>query len=41
MRKKNKLPAEKYSADFKLEYGDSTLEIHKDSIMTKRKNNYS
>ena len=32
MRKKNKLPAEKYSVDFELEYGKSTLEIHKDSI---------
>ena len=32
MRKKNKLPAEKYSVDFQLEYGKSTLEIHKDSI---------
>ena len=32
LRKKNKLPADKYSVDFKLEYGDSTLEIHKDSI---------
>ncbi len=32
MRKKNKLPAEKYSVDFKLEYGDATLEVHKDSI---------
>ena len=32
MRKKNKLPAEKYSVDFKLEYGNATLEIHKDSI---------
>ena len=32
MRKKNKLPAEKYSIDFKLEYGNSTLEMHKDSI---------
>ena len=37
MRKKNKLPAETYSADFKLEYGDSTLEIHKDSIRPKEK----
>ena len=37
MRKKNKLPAEKYSVDFKLEYGDSTLEIHKDSIGPKEK----
>ena len=34
MRKKNKLPAEKYSVDFELEYGKSTLEIHKDSIKT-------
>jgi len=32
MRKKNKLPSEKHSVDFKLEYGTSTLEIHKDSI---------
>ena len=32
LRKKNKLPAEKYSVDFKLEYGKGTLEIHKDSI---------
>ena len=32
MRKKNKLPAEKYSEDFELEYGKATLEIHKDSI---------
>ncbi len=32
MRKKNKLPAEKHSVDFELEYGKSTLEIHKDSI---------
>jgi len=37
MRKKNKLPAEKYSVDFKLEYGNSTLEIHKDSINPKEK----
>ena len=37
MRKKGKLPAEKYSVDFKLEYGNSTLEIHKDSINTKEK----
>ena len=37
MRKKNKLPAEKYSVDFKLEYGDATLEIHKDSIEPKEK----
>ena len=32
MRKKNKLPAEKYSEEFELEYGKATLEIHKDSI---------
>ncbi len=32
MRKKNKLPAEKYSIDFELEYGNATLEMHKDSI---------
>ena len=37
MRKKNKLPAERYSVDFKLEYGDATLEIHKDSIDKKEK----
>ena len=37
MRKKNKLPAEKFSVDFKLEYGDATLEIHKDSIDPKEK----
>ena len=32
LRKKNKLPAETYSVDFKLEYGTATIEIHKDSI---------
>ena len=37
MRKKNKLPAEKYSVDFELEYGKATLEIHKDSIQPKEK----
>ena len=37
MRKKNKLPAEKYSEDFELEYGKATLEIHKDSINAKEK----
>jgi len=31
-RKKNKLPAETYSIDFKLEYGTATMEVHKDSI---------
>ena len=37
MRKENKLPAEKYSVNFKLEYGNATLEIHKDSIGPKEK----
>ncbi len=37
MRKKNKLPAEKYSQEFVLEYGKATLEIHKDSIKSKEK----
>jgi adenine phosphoribosyltransferase len=37
LRKKNKLPAEKYSVDFKLEYGEATLEVHKDSISSKEK----
>ena len=32
MRKKNKLPAEKHSVDFELEYGKATIEVHKDSI---------
>ena len=32
LRKKNKLPAETYSVDFTLEYGDATIEVHKDSI---------
>ena len=32
LRKKNKLPADTYSVDFKLEYGDATMEVHKDSI---------
>ena len=37
MRKKNKLPADKYSVDFELEYGKATLEIHKDSISENEK----
>ena len=37
LRKKNKLPAEKYSVDFELEYGSAVLEIHKDSIGPKEK----
>ena len=32
LRKKGKLPAERYSQDFELEYGKATIEIHKDSI---------
>ena len=32
LRKKNKLPAERHSIDFQLEYGDATIEVHKDSI---------
>ena len=32
LKKKNKLPAERHSVDFKLEYGEATIEIHKDSI---------
>ena len=32
LRKKNKLPAERHSVDFKLEYGEATIEVHKDSI---------
>ena len=32
LRKKDKLPAERYSVDFKLEYGDATIEVHKNSI---------
>ena len=37
LRKKDKLPAEKYSVNFELEYGEATLEIHKDSINPKEK----
>ena len=37
LRKKNKLPAERYSIDFELEYGSATLEIHKDSVSPKEK----
>jgi len=37
MRKKDKLPAERYSQEFELEYGKATLEIHKDSIKSKEK----
>jgi len=37
MRKKNKLPADKFSQEFELEYGKATLEVHKDSIQPKEK----
>ena len=37
MRKKDKLPAERYSQEFELEYGKATIEIHKDSIQPKEK----
>ena len=32
LRKKNKLPGEVHSIDFKLEYGTATMEVHKDSV---------
>ena len=37
LRKKNKLPAERHSVDFKLEYGEATIAVHKDSIKEKEK----
>ena len=37
LRKKNKLPADVHSIDFKLEYGTATIEVHKDSINSKDK----
>ena len=37
LRKKNKLPADKYSVDFELEYGNATIEVHKDSISKNEK----
>ncbi len=37
LRKKNKLPAERYSVDFELEYGKATIEVHKDSIQKKER----
>ena len=37
LRKKNKLPAERYSVDFELEYGTATIEMHKDSVSQKEK----
>jgi len=32
LRKKNKLPADRFSVDFELEYGTATIEMHKDSV---------
>ena len=32
LRKKNKLPAETHSVDFQLEYGQATMEVHRDSV---------
>ena len=32
MRKKGKLPADTFSQEFVLEYGNATIEVHKDSI---------
>ena len=37
LRKKNKLPAERFSVDFELEYGTATIEMHKDSIIKMKK----
>ena len=37
LRKKNKLPAETYSVDFELEYGEATIEVHKDSVSKNEK----
>ena len=37
LRKKNKLPADTHSIDFKLEYGEATIEVHKDSILKNEK----
>ena len=37
LRKKNKLPADTHSVDFELEYGNATIEVHKDSISENEK----
>ncbi len=37
LRKKNKLPADSHSVDFQLEYGEATIEVHKDSIQNNEK----
>ena len=31
------MPAERYSVDFKLEYGEATIEVHKDPIKKNEK----
>ena len=31
------MPADRYSVDFKLEYGEATIEVHKDSIKKNEK----
>jgi len=36
-RKKNKLPADRHSVEFELEYGNATIEVHKDSIKKNEK----
>ena len=37
LRKKDKLPADTHSVNFKLEYGEATIEVHKDSISKNEK----
>ena len=37
LRKKDKLPADRHSVDFHLEYGEATIEVHKDSINSNEK----
>ena len=37
LRKKDKLPADRHSIDFHLEYGAATIEVHKDSINSNEK----
>ena len=37
LRKKNKLPAPTHSVNFELEYGNATIEVHKDSIQKNEK----
>jgi adenine phosphoribosyltransferase len=32
IRKKNKLPRDRYSIDYELEYGNATIEVHKSAI---------